>query len=139
MPRGPQAILAGQAIAGLGVALASFATTWASPPAAGALTPQHVSRPAQVLKHVADEVMLPLGVTEIAFCMRVWTFLLLPMLGLLPLVQAYFLVSLLTMVAAAAAYCAMWTLPYARDRCKPDGGVICEQNPLLDCGFMEHC
>jgi hypothetical protein len=57
---GPQAILAGQAIAGLGVALASFSTTWASPPAAGALTPQHVSRPAQVLGCTADELMLAL-------------------------------------------------------------------------------
>jgi hypothetical protein len=57
MPLGPQAILAGQAIAGLGVALASFSTTWASAPAAGALTPQHVSRPAQVLGCTADDML----------------------------------------------------------------------------------
>lgn len=60
MPLGPQAILAGQAIAGLGVALASYITTWAAPPATGALTPQHVSRPAQVLGCTADELMLAL-------------------------------------------------------------------------------
>lgn len=46
-PRNMQAILAGQAVAGLGVALASFITTWAAPPAKEALTPQHVSAPAQ--------------------------------------------------------------------------------------------
>lgn len=49
-----QAILAGQAVAGLGVALASFITTWAAPAASEALTPLTVSRPAQVHLLLSD-------------------------------------------------------------------------------------
>jgi hypothetical protein len=49
---------------------------------------------------------------------------------IVPTMQAYFLVSLLATAAAAAAYCAMWALPYVRARCKPDGAG-CQHDHLL--------
>lgn len=49
--------------------------------------------------------------------------------------QTYFLVSLLTTAAAAAAYGAMWALPYVRRRCRPDGGPCTLAQPDAAVGF----
>lgn len=52
-----QAVLAGQAVAGLAVAVASFVTVWGATPEVGSPTPRHVSAAALVYFAIATAVM----------------------------------------------------------------------------------
>ncbi len=72
---GGQAVLAGQAVAGLAVASASFGTVWAATPGRG-VSPHRVSAPAVL----------------------------------------YFAIAMAVMAVCAAAYVALWSVPYARRR-----------------------
>lgn len=68
-----QALLAGQAVAGLAVSLTAFITLWVAPPFSGVPSPQHVSAPA----------------------------------------ATYFLSATVVTAACAAAYLALWQIPFA--------------------------
>lgn len=52
-----QAVLSGQAVAGLAVAVASFVTVWGAAPEAGSPSPRHVSAPALLYFAIATAVM----------------------------------------------------------------------------------
>jgi type III secretory pathway component EscR len=78
---GVQALLAGQAVAGLAVSLTAFITLWVAPPFSGVPSPQHVSAPA----------------------------------------ATYFLSATVVTAACAAAYLALWQIPFAVHCWETDG------------------
>lgn len=72
-----QAVLAGQAMAGLAVAITSFITLWMAPPAQGPSSPQHVSAPAATYFLSATAIMATSAFAymllwQIPFVLRCW-------------------------------------------------------------------